>query len=165
MTSFFQTDVSNHRLSFAERCLLWSAKNGLFCVSKFLVKCGANSPQVIRELEKRGNIILSFALFPLSEYREILEKAIITEDMGLISFVCERYSFEDWDFALSLALKYKKKGLVKIFVEFGANKYRHVPEYAGTGDPDILLDLLKDNSENYLWDSFEDDKKVYRHRE
>ena len=141
--------------SFLEKCLCWSVEKRWSITSKVLVSLGVVSPLAAFIAENTGEHQLSFDLFPLSESaEEMVEKAVISGDFHLVNFVCERYSFSDWDKALSFALKHSKHGLAKIFVELGAEKSLHISEYCATKDPDFLVELVKEKDEpTFVWDS------------
>nr|WNL49858.1 hypothetical protein MarFTMF_342 [Marseillevirus sp.] len=143
--------------SFTEKCLCWSINRGWKIPSRILAFCGTRTPEAAYIAENTGMQELSYLLFPLgeSEAKNMLEKAIISGDSTLVSFVCERYNFDDWDFALTLALKHKQKGLADFFIELGARKEKHVLEFCASKEPNILLQLLEQKKEqNFLWDSF-----------
>ncbi|AIT54821.1 hypothetical protein MarSH_241 [Marseillevirus Shanghai 1] len=143
--------------SFAEKCLCWSVEMGWDIPSKILAFCGTRTPEAAYVAENTGRQELSFSLFPLgeTEAKAMLEKAIISGDSTLVSFVCERYSFDDWEKALTLALKHKQEGLAALFIELGATKERHVSEFCASKDPSILLKLVEQKKEqSFLWDSF-----------
>ncbi|AEA07087.1 conserved hypothetical protein [Lausannevirus] len=141
--------------SFLEKCLCWSVEGGWKNISKALRVFGVVSPEAAYIAENMGEQQLSFSLFPLGQnVEDMVEKAIISGDFRLVNFVCERYSFSDWDKALSLSLKYSKHGLAKIFVELGARKEAHISEYCATKDPEFLIELLKEKEEQtFVWDS------------
>ncbi|BAU80142.1 hypothetical protein A9K97_gp209 [Tokyovirus A1] len=143
--------------SFAEKCLCWTIDKGWNIPSKILTFCGTRTPEAAYIAENTGKQELSFSLFPLgdSEAKNMLEKAIISGDSTLVSFVCERYSFDDWEFALSMALKHRQKGLANFFIELGARKEKHILEFCNTKEPGMLLQLVEQKKEqNFLWDSF-----------
>ncbi|AQM73205.1 hypothetical protein B1750_gp224 [Noumeavirus] len=141
--------------SFLEKCLCWSIENGWTRTAKSLTFVGLVSPEAAYIAENMGEQQLSFSLFPLGKnVDEMVEKAVMSGDFRLVNFVCERYSFSDWDKALSFSLKHSKHGLAKIFVELGAKKDGHISEYCATKDPEFLVELLKEKEQQtFIWDS------------
>ncbi|AMQ10785.1 hypothetical protein [Brazilian marseillevirus] len=141
--------------SFLEKCLCWSVNNRWNNTAKFLVSVGVSCPEAAFIAENIGEQQLSFGLFPLSKKpEEMMEKAVMSGDFRLVNFVSERYSFSDWDLALSFALKHSQHGLAKVFVELGARKDLHISEYCATKDPEFLIELLKEKEEpTFIWDS------------
>lgn len=152
-----------------ERCLCWTLEKKWVFPSKLLALVCKKNARIVFELEKRGETNLSFILWPHKRQvcLQLLENAIKTEDFSLVSFVCERHQFDDWQEALRLALKYKKPGMAKIFIEFGADKTEFIKEFLETGSSDLLIELLSDKEiETSVWDSlYGTQKKIYRHQE
>nr|WQM87168.1 hypothetical protein [Marseillevirus cajuinensis]WRK65141.1 hypothetical protein MarFTME_096 [Marseillevirus futianmevirus] len=143
--------------SFTEKCLCWTVNRGWEIPSKLIAFCGTRTPEAAYIAENTGRQELSFSLFPLgeSEAKVMVEKAIMLGDSTLVSFVCERYGFEDWELALSFALKHKQQGLANFFIELGATKEKHVLEFCASKEPLMLLQLVEQKKEqNFLWDSF-----------